>query len=70
MNFPDNAFFAFIYWLVNTPGIGGIIVSILGLGILLSVGLTLRWIIQGDLESEPEEFSYPTPALHSHEPDA
>ena len=70
MNFPDNAFFVFLYWLINTPGLGGIIISMLGAGIVLTVGITLRWIAQaGSLESEPEEYAYPTTAFHSHEPE-
>jgi hypothetical protein len=67
MNFPDNLLFAFLYWLINTPGLGGIIVGMLGVGMMLSVGLTLRWIVQGGELKEPEEYAYPTPALHSDE---
>ncbi|MEK6256098.1 MAG: hypothetical protein N2C13_02125 [Chloroflexota bacterium] len=70
MNFPDTPFFTLIYWLINTPGLGGIIAILLGPGIMLAVGFTLRWIMRGSQESEPEEFSYPTATLlHDHQLD-
>lgn len=66
-NFPDSPLFEFVYWLINTPGLGGIMASMVGGGILLVVGATLRWISKGGQAPETEEFAYPTPALHSHE---
>jgi hypothetical protein len=68
MNFPETALFDFLYTLINTPSIGGIVVALLGGGIVLSVGLTLRWIVRGGQADEPEVYAYPTPALHhAHE---
>ncbi|MBW8011890.1 MAG: hypothetical protein FVQ83_11735 [Chloroflexi bacterium] len=67
LDYPDNPLIEFLYWLINTPGLGGIMASVVGGGILLAVGATLRWISKGGQALEPEEFAYPTPALHSHE---
>lgn len=67
MNFPlENPIFQFFYWLVNTAGLGGLTV---GLIVLISVGAyggALRWITRGAEADEPEEYAYPTPALHEH----
>ena len=64
MNFPDSALISFLYALINTPALGGIVVVLLGGGIVLSVGLTLRWIALGSRVDEPEIYAYPTSALH------
>jgi hypothetical protein len=67
MQFPlDNPIFQFFYWLVNTPGLGGLIV---GLIVVVSLGAAsgaLRWIAHGAQVDELETFAYPTPALHEH----
>ena len=70
MNFPDIELFRIMYAFLNTPSIGGIVVSILGGGITVAVGLTLRWIIMGGRADEPEVYAYPTTALHAHENEA
>ena len=67
MNFPDTALFSLLYALINTPGVGGIVVALLGGGVVLSIGLTLRWIVQGGKVDELEVYAYPTPALHAHD---
>lgn len=68
MNFPDTSLISFLYALINTPTVGGIVVSILGGGIVLSVGLTLNWIARGGHVDEAEVYAYPTSALHhAHE---
>lgn len=66
MNFPDTALISFLYAVINTPTVGGIIVGVLAGGITVSVGITLRWIIQGGQADEEEVYAYPTPALHAH----
>lgn len=69
MNFPlDNPLMQFLYWLVNTPGIGGIIAMLLGGGSILAYALMLNWIKRGRLiQEEIETYVYPTPALHHEE---
>ncbi len=68
MNFPiEYPLFRFLYWLINTPGLGGIAAIMLGLGSTLSALLTLRWIRQGAEVAEPETYTYPTPTLLGHE---
>ncbi len=64
---PDSLLFELLFWMINTPGMGGVFASLLGGGILLAIGVTLRWISKGGQESEVEEYAYPTPALHAHE---
>jgi hypothetical protein len=66
MNFPETALISFLYAVINTPAVGGIVVGILTGGIVLTVGITLRWIILGGQTDELEVYAYPTSALHSH----
>ena len=67
MNFPmEYPIFKFFYWLVNTPGIGGVLALLAGSGSILSYSLVLRWITRPDPD-EREIYSYPTPALHDHD---
>ena len=67
MNFPlENPLFRFLYWLINTAGIGGVTVMIVGGGSLLAYFLTLRWIAHGAQADEAEEYLFPTPALFEH----
>ena len=69
MNFPiDNPILQAVYWLVNTAGVGGLIVGLLGASIVTAVALMLRWIAAADRLSEREQFSYPTTAFHHYEP--
>jgi hypothetical protein len=67
MNFPlQDPIFQFLYWLVNTPGLGGLVV---GLIVFISLGAyssALRWIAQGAQANDSETYAYPTPALHEH----
>ncbi len=69
MNFPDTELIRLLYTFINTPSVGGVVVSILGGGIVTAVALTLRWIVKGGEVDEPEVYAYPTTALHAHEPD-
>jgi len=65
MNFPmEYPLFQFFYWLVNTPGLGGIAVALVGGGSVLAYALTLRWIHKGAQAEEAETYTYPTPGLH------
>ena len=67
MNFPlENPIFQFFYWLVNTPGLGGIAVGLIVIISVSSYAGALRWIAQGAQADEPETYAYPTPTLHKH----
>jgi hypothetical protein len=71
MNFPETPFFEWLYWLINTPGLGGVVVGLLALFILVAVFFTLRWIARGAEADEKSEYAYPTPALlHSDDNEA
>ena len=64
MTFPmAQPIFQFFYWLVNTPGLGGIVLLILTTGTVLAAILTLRWISDGRQAKEPETYSFPTSSL-------
>ncbi len=67
MNFPESSFFDWLYTLINTPGGGSIVAMLLAVSILIAVTLMLRWIARGAEADEPEEYAYPTPALHHRE---
>lgn len=66
MNFPDTPPFELIYWLINTPGVGGLIAMVLGAMSVTVYLLTLRWIQRGADPQARETYAYPTPALHEH----
>ena len=67
MNFPETDLIRFLYAFINTPSIGGVVVAIMGGGIMMAVGLTLRWITKGGHVDEQEVYAYPTSAFHAHE---
>ncbi len=67
MSFPlDNPIFQFFFWLVNTPGLGGLIVGLIVVVFVSMAGGALQWIVRGAQADEPETYAYPTPALHEH----
>ena len=67
MRFPsDNPIFQFFFWLVNTPGLGGLFVSLIVIVWVGAAGSALRWIIRGAQADEAETYAYPTPAFHEH----
>jgi hypothetical protein len=66
VNFPDTPVFQFFYWLVNTPGLGGVAVGLIVIISVGAVGSALAWIARGAQANEPETYAYPTPALHEH----
>ncbi len=67
MNFPmDSPFFQFLYWLMNTPGLGGIAVVGLAAALAVIFATTLFWIGSGAKAKEANTYAYPTPALHDH----
>jgi hypothetical protein len=66
MNFPDEPFFRFVHWLIDTPTIGGVIVLSISGGIFIIFLLTLDWIVLGAQADEDETYTYPTPTLIGH----
>jgi hypothetical protein len=67
MHFPlDNPIFQFFFRLVDAPGVGSLAVGLIVIIWVIAAGSALRWIAQGALADEPEEYAYPTPALHEH----
>ena len=66
MNFPDSPIFELFYWIVNTPGVGGLLVGLIVIISVSAAGSALRWIAQGAHADEVETYAYPTPALHDH----
>jgi len=64
MNFPmTQPIFQFFYWLVNTPGLGGITLLLLIAGATIAAIGTLHWIKGKDQAKESETYSYPTRSL-------
>jgi hypothetical protein len=67
MNFPmEDPLFRFLYWLINTAGVGGITVLLVGGGSLTAYFLTLRWITRGAEADEVEVYPFPTSTLLEH----
>ncbi len=68
MNFPMmQPIFQFFYWLVNTPGLGGIVLLVLSLGAVLVSLMTINWISSGKQDDESDSYSYPTSSLFHDE---
>lgn len=63
MNFPDEPVFRFLYWIINTPPIGGIIVMLLTGALLVSAMITLFWVARGSQADEEDVYIFPTEAL-------
>lgn len=67
MNFPlENPIFRFFYWLMNTPGVGGVVVILIVVVSILIYAGALVWIHRGSRADESETYAYPTSALHQH----
>lgn len=67
MNFPlDNPVFQFLYWLMDTPGLGSIALIAMIAALLTIFVTTLRWISRSAQLPEVATYAYPTPALHAH----
>lgn len=70
MNFPmDEPIFQFLFWMMNTPGLGGLVVAMIVTTVVAICTRTLLWIVQGAKVVEAETYAYPTPALHFHSRD-
>jgi len=60
MNFPmDLPLFRFLYWLVNTAGVGSAVVGLIATVVITGYGLTLRWIAAGAKADERATYPYP-----------
>lgn len=67
MNFPmEYPIFQFLYWLVNTHGVGSFFAALAGGGSLLYYFLTLRRI-RAAKDERGAIYAFPTSALHQHE---
>lgn len=64
MSIPTNPVLHFIYWLINTPGFGGLAVSAIIFTCLGTFAVVLRWIAAGARADETSAYTYPTSALH------
>lgn len=60
MNFPmDLPLFRFLYWLVNTAGVGGAVVGLIAATVIAGYALMLRWIAAGANADERTTYPYP-----------
>jgi len=67
MIFPmDNPFFQFLFWVVDTPGIGGIAVALVAVISVSFYASALYWVARGAQVDEPDTYAYPTPTLLEH----
>lgn len=67
MNFPlDNPFYRFLYWLINTPTVGGIVAMFIMGGLVTAFVVALLWVVNGAKADEPESYTYPTSTLIEH----
>jgi hypothetical protein len=55
-----------MYWLANTPGLGGVALAGIAGGCAIAFAGALRWITRGGRADEAAEYPYPTSALHKH----
>lgn len=63
MNFPDEPLFHFLYWIINTPPIGGIVVMLFTGGLAVTALSTLFWVVRGAQAAEEDVYVYPTESL-------
>lgn len=66
MSAPDTFILRFLYWLVNTPGLGGVAVVAIVISCLGSFVLALRWIAAGSKVGDSDTYAYPTSSLLHH----
>jgi hypothetical protein len=59
----ENPLLQFLYFLVDTPGLGGIAVAMVGSVSITAYFFVLRWIRNGAKAEEAETYTYPTPTL-------
>jgi hypothetical protein len=59
----ENPLLQFLYFLFDTPGLGGIAVAMVGSVSITAYFFVLRWIRAGAKAEETETYTYPTPTL-------
>lgn len=63
MNFPlEVPILRAIYWMLNTPGVGGVFAVLLIGGLVSAFSLALSWIVRGARQDE-DVYAYPTSTL-------
>lgn len=69
MNFPmQYPIYQFLYWLINTPGIGSVVAVMAGIGSITAYFFFLR-SIRSVKDEGRETYTYPTPTLHQNDKD-
>jgi hypothetical protein len=63
---PDLPILRFIFWLINTPGLGGVFLVVVTFTCVGSALAALRWIVRGAEADEPITYAYPTSTLFDH----
>ena len=67
MNFPmEYPAFRLAYWLLNTAGIGGLLVVLFIGGLGSTYLLVMRWVLMGARADEGDLYAYPTSTLIGH----
>ena len=72
MNIPESELINWLYWLVDTPTIGGVIVGVIATITVLFYTASIFWVQQDQQDQQVnklEKYPYPTPALHHEEED-
>ena len=65
MNFPrEIPVVEFLFWLINTAGVGGFIAIAIAVGLLIALVIMFRWIWRGGQVDERRTYAFPTPSLH------
>ncbi len=64
---PDLPLLRLIFWIINTPGLGGIYLGAIDVICLGGFVMALRWIVHGGHADENGTYAYPTPTLLDHE---
>ncbi len=64
---PDSALLHAIYWLVNTPGLGGVAVAGIIGACAGGFSMALLWIVRGGRAPETSTYTHPTSTLLHHE---
>jgi hypothetical protein len=64
---PDLPLLRLIFWVINTPGLGGIYLGAIEIICVGGFLAALRWIARGRQADEKNAYAYPTSTLLDHE---